>query len=104
MHGVRWTSQHQVRLDVFRQISLYNVRRCHSTLGYLSPVQFEQQITAPRRVTLAARNAGVHVPGEGSRGGTAGARDRDATDSGRRVPPTAPPNGDPPSSRCNGAW
>jgi transposase InsO family protein len=54
MHGVRWRSQHEVRLDVFRWISFYNVRRRHSTLGYLSPIQFEQQTTASRRITLAA--------------------------------------------------
>ncbi|PBC69673.1 transposase InsO family protein [Streptomyces sp. TLI_235] len=54
MHGVRWTSQHQARLEVFRWISFYNVRRRHSTLGYLSPVQFEQQTVASRRITLAA--------------------------------------------------
>ncbi|MFI6449904.1 IS3 family transposase [Kitasatospora sp. NPDC050543] len=54
MHGVRWASQHEVRLDVFRWISFYNVRRRHSTLGYLSPVQFEQQTAASPRITLAA--------------------------------------------------
>ncbi|MFJ2193898.1 IS3 family transposase [Kitasatospora sp. NPDC087861] len=54
MHAVRRASQHEVRLDVFRGISFYNVRRRHSTLGYLSPIQFEQQTAASRRITLAA--------------------------------------------------
>ncbi|WP_371493565.1 IS3 family transposase [Kitasatospora sp. NBC_00374] len=54
MHGARWASQQQARLDVFRWISFYNLRRRHSTLGYLSPIQFEQQTAASRRITLAA--------------------------------------------------
>ncbi|MDH6711416.1 transposase InsO family protein [Kitasatospora sp. MAA19] len=54
MHGARWTSRSQVRLEVFRWISFYNVRRRHSTLGYLSPIQFEKQTAASRRITLAA--------------------------------------------------
>ncbi|WP_344627933.1 IS3 family transposase, partial [Kitasatospora arboriphila] len=54
MHGARWASRHQARLDVFRWISFYNLRRRHSTLGYLSPIQFEHQTAASRRITLAA--------------------------------------------------
>lgn len=54
MHGERWASKHQARLDVFRWISFYNLRRRHSTLDYLSPIQFEQQTAASRKITLAA--------------------------------------------------
>ncbi len=54
MHGVRWAGQAQARLDVFRWISFHNLHRRHSTLGYLSPIQFEQQTAASRRITLAA--------------------------------------------------
>jgi transposase InsO family protein len=54
MHGPRWVGQQQARLDVFRWISFHNLRRRHSTLGYLSPIQFEQQTTTSRKTTLAA--------------------------------------------------
>lgn len=54
MHGARWVSQQQARLDVFRWISFCSLRRRHSTLGYLSPIQFEQQTTTSREITLAA--------------------------------------------------
>ncbi|BFV61192.1 hypothetical protein KCMC57_up62960 [Kitasatospora sp. CMC57] len=54
MHGARWAGQAQARLEVFRWISFYNLRRRHSTLGYLSPIQFEQQTAASRKISLAA--------------------------------------------------
>ncbi|MFD9595336.1 integrase core domain-containing protein [Kitasatospora sp. NPDC059973] len=53
MHGERWADRHRARLDVFRWISFYSLRRRHSTLDYLSPIQFEQQTAASRRITLA---------------------------------------------------
>ncbi|MFD5088154.1 IS3 family transposase [Kitasatospora sp. NPDC058406] len=54
IHGERWASQQQARPDVFRRVSFYNHRRRHSTLGYLSQVQFEQQTATSRKITLAA--------------------------------------------------
>ncbi len=54
MHGERWAGKHQARLDVFRWISFYNLRRRHSTLDHLSPIQFEQRTAASRKITLAA--------------------------------------------------
>ncbi|MFG2078705.1 IS3 family transposase [Nonomuraea maritima] len=47
-----WSSAREARLAVFRWITRYNTRRRHSTLGYLSPIDYEQQ--AIDRVLLAA--------------------------------------------------
>ncbi|MFC5833137.1 IS3 family transposase [Nonomuraea insulae] len=48
----RWSSPREARLAVFKWITRYNTRRRHSTLSYLSPIDYEQQSTA--RVLLAA--------------------------------------------------
>ena len=43
--GSRWATQAEARRAIFRYIEAwYNPRRRHSTLGYLSPVQYEQQL------------------------------------------------------------
>nr|WP_189242645.1 IS3 family transposase [Planobispora rosea] len=47
-----WSSVSEARLAVFKWITRYNTRRRHSTLGYLSPIDYEQQTTD--RVLLAA--------------------------------------------------
>jgi transposase InsO family protein len=47
-----WSSAREARLAVFKWITRYNTRRRHSTLNYLSPIDYEQQTTA--RVLLAA--------------------------------------------------
>jgi transposase InsO family protein len=47
----RWPSAQAARLSVFAWITRYNTRRRHSTLGYLSPIDYEQQ---PDKVLLAA--------------------------------------------------
>ncbi|GAA4210795.1 hypothetical protein GCM10022252_79060 [Streptosporangium oxazolinicum] len=53
LRGARgWSSAREARLAVFKWITRYNTRRRHSTLGYLSPIDYEQQSTA--RVLLAA--------------------------------------------------
>ncbi|MEU1409902.1 IS3 family transposase [Streptomyces sp. NPDC005728] len=41
LHGRPWTSKAQTRLELFRWLSYYNRRRRHSTLGYLTPAEFE---------------------------------------------------------------
>ncbi|WP_353477053.1 IS3 family transposase [Streptomyces violaceusniger] len=35
-------------------LTYYNARRRHNSLGYLSPIEFEQQHRAEHRITLAA--------------------------------------------------
>ncbi|NJP98871.1 transposase [Nonomuraea sp. FMUSA5-5] len=47
-----WSSAREARLAVFRWIARYNTRRRHSALGYLSPIDYEQQTVD--RVLLAA--------------------------------------------------
>ena len=37
----RWETQDQCRAEVFRWVTRYNTRRRHSSLGYLSPLDFE---------------------------------------------------------------
>lgn len=39
----RWSSAREARLAVFRWITRYNTRRRHSTLSYLSPIDYEQK-------------------------------------------------------------
>jgi transposase InsO family protein len=54
LHGRRWTSKTQTRLELFRWLSYYNRRRRHSALGYLTPIEFEQRLITPRTLSLAA--------------------------------------------------
>ncbi|WP_353962520.1 MULTISPECIES: IS3 family transposase [unclassified Streptomyces] len=49
LHGHRWTSKTQTRLELFRLLPYYNRRRRHSVPGYLTPSEFEQQLTTTTR-------------------------------------------------------
>jgi transposase InsO family protein len=50
----RWTTETDARRDVFRWIAFYNHRRRHSTLGYLSPADYEQTLTPATLHQIAA--------------------------------------------------
>ena len=44
VHGKRYTTREEAKLDVFKYIELfYNRKRRHAALGYLSPAAYEQQ-------------------------------------------------------------
>ncbi|WP_331732972.1 IS3 family transposase (plasmid) [Streptomyces avidinii] len=54
LHGRRWTSKAQTRLELFRWLSYYNRRRRHSALGYRTPAEFEQQLITAHTLSLVA--------------------------------------------------
>ncbi|NSL43646.1 IS3 family transposase [Streptomyces sp. 8P21H-1] len=54
LHGRHWASKAQTRLELFRWLSYYNRRRRHSALDYLTPTEFEQQLTTSRTLSLIA--------------------------------------------------
>ncbi len=54
LHGRHWASKAETRLELFRRLSYYNRRRRHSALDYLTPTEFEQQLTTSRTLPLVA--------------------------------------------------
>lgn len=54
LHQRLFTTISQAGLELFQWLTYYNGRRRHNSLGYLSPVEFEQQHQTERRLTLAA--------------------------------------------------
>ena len=53
LHGMRFTARRQAKDEVMDWLAFYNHRRLHSTLGYTSPMAFEQKWLA-RQIRLAA--------------------------------------------------
>jgi putative transposase len=43
VHGQRFASREQAKQTIMNWIAFYNYRRRHSSLGYLSPMQYEQR-------------------------------------------------------------
>jgi putative transposase len=48
VHQRSYTTRQEVRADIFDYIErFYDTRRRHSTIGYLSPMEFELRMGAP---------------------------------------------------------
>jgi putative transposase len=55
IHGRSWPAKAELRTEVFEYIEVFfNRRRRHSTLGFLSPVEFENSTLSPDGAGLAA--------------------------------------------------
>ena len=53
VHGRRFATRQQAREAIMNWIGFYNHSRLHSTLGYLSPMQYEQRWLAAQQQTAA---------------------------------------------------
>jgi transposase InsO family protein len=55
IHGRAWPSKAELRTEVFEYIEIFfNRRRRHSTLGMLSPADYENRTLGPGGTSLAA--------------------------------------------------
>ena len=53
LHGVRFATRRAAMDEVIHWMSFYNHRRLHSTLAYVSPMQFEQRWLADQEKQAA---------------------------------------------------
>ena len=53
VHGQRFATREQARQAIMNWIGFYNHARLHSTLGYMSPMQYEQSWLAAQQKTAA---------------------------------------------------
>ncbi len=53
LHGRRFPTRREAMDEVIDWLSFYNHRRLHSTLGYLSPMQFERAWLASQQQRAA---------------------------------------------------
>lgn len=53
MHQKMFSTVRQARLEIFQWLTYYNARRHHSSLNYLSPVEFEQQHLQADKLSIA---------------------------------------------------
>jgi transposase InsO family protein len=53
LHGMRFVTRRQAKDEVIDWLRFYNCRRLHSTLGYLSPMDFEKKRLAEKERLVA---------------------------------------------------
>lgn len=54
IHRMKWMTREQARAAIYEYIETwYNARRLHSTLGYVSPIEFEEQELRNRKAKAA---------------------------------------------------
>ena len=73
IHGRSWPTKAELRTEVFEDIEVFfNRRHRHSTLGFLSPNEFEKiSLSQSQRIQTVAQTPAVHrsegTPGLGPR-------------------------------------
>ena len=53
VHGRRFETRRQIMDEVMNWFAFYNFKRLHSTLGYVSPMEYERQWYAANQMNAA---------------------------------------------------